>query len=213
MTKPELTIGEVSRVARKMMKTYYHFTGDTLRDGRPIPKPGVWLKHDGPVIPCKSGLHASEHPFDALASERTSTCVPAGRPVRWYTVAQTRARAEQAALYAMQELGGRMLALARAFVVPLEPAGTTWILAQWQAMSSIGTGLQDESVALYNETLVSDNVTIGEGCEIGPHASIGARTTVGNFVNIGEAAEIGAACILRHGAYVSHNAKAEATRT
>ena len=67
MTKPELTIGEVSRVARKMMKTYYHFTGDTLRDGRPIPKPGVWLKHDGPVIPCKSGLHASEHPFDALA--------------------------------------------------------------------------------------------------------------------------------------------------
>ena len=77
-------------------------------------------------------------------SERTSTCVPAGRPVRWYTVAQTRARAEQAALYAMQELGGRMLALARAFVVPLEPAGTTWILAQWQAMSSIGTGLQDE---------------------------------------------------------------------
>jgi len=50
-----------------VMKTYYHFTGDTLRDGRPIPKPGVWLKHDGPIVPCASGLHASEHPFDALA--------------------------------------------------------------------------------------------------------------------------------------------------
>ena len=74
MTKPELTIGEVSRVARKMMKTYYHFTGDTLRDGRPIPKPGVWLKHDGPVIPCKSGLHASEHPFDALEPAHELLC-------------------------------------------------------------------------------------------------------------------------------------------
>jgi len=44
----------------------YHFTGDTLRDGRPIPKVGDWLEHDGPVVACESGLHASEHPFDAL---------------------------------------------------------------------------------------------------------------------------------------------------
>jgi hypothetical protein len=44
----------------------YHFTSDTLTDGRPIPPIGEWLEHDGPVIPCESGLHASEHPFDAL---------------------------------------------------------------------------------------------------------------------------------------------------
>ena len=44
----------------------YHFTSDTLRDGRPIPKRGVWLKHKGPVVPCQRGLHASVHPFDAL---------------------------------------------------------------------------------------------------------------------------------------------------
>ena len=44
----------------------YHFTGDTLRDGRPIPPIGEWLEHDGPVKPCNSGLHASEHPIDAL---------------------------------------------------------------------------------------------------------------------------------------------------
>ena len=44
----------------------YHFTSDTLRDGSPIPKRGVWLKHKGPVVPCQSGLHASVHPFDAL---------------------------------------------------------------------------------------------------------------------------------------------------
>jgi hypothetical protein len=44
----------------------YHFTGDKLRDGRPIPPVNEWLEHDGPVEPCKSGLHASEHAFDAL---------------------------------------------------------------------------------------------------------------------------------------------------
>jgi hypothetical protein len=44
----------------------YHFTGHVLRDGRPIPVIGEWLEHDGPVVPCESGLHASEHPFDAL---------------------------------------------------------------------------------------------------------------------------------------------------
>ena len=48
------------------MKTYYHFTSNKLRDGRPIPPIGEWLEHEGPVIPCKSGLHASEHPADAL---------------------------------------------------------------------------------------------------------------------------------------------------
>ena len=44
----------------------WHFVGDRLRDGRPIPPDGVTLVHDGPVVPCKSGLHASYQPFDAL---------------------------------------------------------------------------------------------------------------------------------------------------
>lgn len=44
----------------------YHFVGDTLRDGRPIPPDGEWLVHEGPVAICESGLHASLHPFDAL---------------------------------------------------------------------------------------------------------------------------------------------------
>ena len=44
----------------------WHFTGDKLRDGRPLPRNGRWLKHDGPVAICKSGLHASREPFDAL---------------------------------------------------------------------------------------------------------------------------------------------------
>lgn len=49
-----------------MGKIAYHFTGDALRDGRPVPAIGEWLEHDGHMIICKSGLHASEHPFDAL---------------------------------------------------------------------------------------------------------------------------------------------------
>jgi len=45
----------------------YHFVGATLRDGRPVPPDGEWLVHDGPVVMCESGLHASRRPFDALS--------------------------------------------------------------------------------------------------------------------------------------------------
>jgi hypothetical protein len=44
----------------------YHFVGDKLRDGHPIPLDGEWLTHDGECVMCESGLHASRHPFDAL---------------------------------------------------------------------------------------------------------------------------------------------------
>lgn len=49
-----------------MPKYYYHFVGDTLRDGRPVPKDGEWLEHEGRLILYFAGLHASEHPLDAL---------------------------------------------------------------------------------------------------------------------------------------------------
>src|SRR5574337_381561 len=44
----------------------WHFVGDKLRDGSPVPDDGVWLEHGGPLIMCESGLHASRDPFDAL---------------------------------------------------------------------------------------------------------------------------------------------------
>ena len=44
----------------------YHFTGDKLRNGDPIPPLGEPLVHKGDIVPCKSGLHASIHPLDAL---------------------------------------------------------------------------------------------------------------------------------------------------
>ena len=44
----------------------WHFVGEALRDGSPIPADGVWLKHDGKLKMCESGLHASRKPWDAL---------------------------------------------------------------------------------------------------------------------------------------------------
>src|SRR5882724_1446191 len=50
----------------------YHFVGNTLRDGRPIPADGEWLEE--PVIAiCERGLHASKHVADALQFAPGST--------------------------------------------------------------------------------------------------------------------------------------------
>ena len=48
------------------IKTGYHFTGELLRNGDPVPPIGEWLEFSGPIIPCKAGLHISEHSMDAL---------------------------------------------------------------------------------------------------------------------------------------------------
>ena len=44
----------------------WHFVGDKLRDGSPIPADGVKLIHTGPLVLCESGFHASVKAFDAL---------------------------------------------------------------------------------------------------------------------------------------------------
>jgi len=44
----------------------WHFVNATLRDGRPVPADGGALKHVGPLVPCETGLHASERLIDAL---------------------------------------------------------------------------------------------------------------------------------------------------
>ena len=54
----------------------WHFVGKTLRNGAPIPPDGEWLEHDGKIIMCQSGLHASVHPFDALKyAPGTTLCI------------------------------------------------------------------------------------------------------------------------------------------
>ena len=44
----------------------WHFVGDTLLDGSPIPPIGEWLEFNGKVEICQSGLHASKRIIDAL---------------------------------------------------------------------------------------------------------------------------------------------------
>ncbi len=44
----------------------WHFVGSKLRDGRPVPKDGVWLRHEGQIKIYASGLHASRRPWNAL---------------------------------------------------------------------------------------------------------------------------------------------------
>ena len=44
----------------------YHFVGETLRDGSPVPADGVKLVYPGRPVLCQSGLHASVDPWDAL---------------------------------------------------------------------------------------------------------------------------------------------------
>lgn len=49
-----------------MTELAWHFVGDTLRDGRPVPPDGEWLVHAGAAVMCESGLHASRKPSQAL---------------------------------------------------------------------------------------------------------------------------------------------------
>jgi len=44
----------------------WHFTGDKLRDGSPIPPIGHTLVHTGEIKMCASGYHWSRTPFQAL---------------------------------------------------------------------------------------------------------------------------------------------------
>lgn len=44
----------------------WHFVGNKLRDGSPVPSDGEWLVHDGELVMCESGLHASKRLIDAL---------------------------------------------------------------------------------------------------------------------------------------------------
>lgn len=55
------------------MTLAWHFVGDKLRDGRPVPPDGETLRHDGPLELCETGLHASERLIDALQFAPSAT--------------------------------------------------------------------------------------------------------------------------------------------
>lgn len=49
-----------------MTELAWHFHNGKLRDGRGVPAVGETLVHEGPVVICESGLHASKELLDAL---------------------------------------------------------------------------------------------------------------------------------------------------
>ena len=51
----------------------WHWVNKTLRDGSPIPRDGKWLEYKGIIRMCKSGLHASRTPWQALEYARGNT--------------------------------------------------------------------------------------------------------------------------------------------
>ena len=47
-------------------KDCWHFAGEILRDGEPLPKKGDVLTHEGAIKCCESGYHGSTRAIDAL---------------------------------------------------------------------------------------------------------------------------------------------------
>jgi hypothetical protein len=97
----------------------YHFTSDRLRDGTPIPPVGEWLEHDGPLVPCVSGLHGSPHPLDALTYapghmlhrvELDGEMRPHGEPVDKYVASRRRILASVDAESLLHEFARRCAA-------------------------------------------------------------------------------------------------------
>jgi len=133
-----------------MKRSLYHFTGSTLRDGSPIPEPGVWLKHDGPVIPCKSGLHASEHPFDALAYapgnllhkvRLRGNITPHGNPVDKYCASERRIVATIDAECVMRSFARR---------VALDAVKRYWLEAPEVVVEYLKTGDETKRAAAWD---------------------------------------------------------------
>jgi hypothetical protein len=97
----------------------YHFCGDKLRDGRPIPANGEWLVHDGPVTICETGLHASLHPMDALQYAPGATlCL-----VEYEDV--------------VEEHTDKFVCRRRKIIARIDATELLWTMARWSALKAI----------------------------------------------------------------------------
>ena len=113
---------------------YYHFTGPKLRDGRPIPPIGEWLIHEGPAVMGQSGLHASVHPFDALAYAPG----PMLHKVELKDIVQTRI--------------DKVLARQRRIIATIDATQILWRFARAEALSVIHLWDAPQVVRQYLET-------------------------------------------------------------
>ena len=97
----------------------YHFVGKTLRDGSPVPPDGVWLVYDGPIVICKTGLHASKHPMDALQ----------------YAPGETLCLVDCAGI--VTEHHDKLACSRRRIVARFDATGVLWEMARWSALRVI----------------------------------------------------------------------------
>ena len=97
----------------------YHFVCATLRDGTPIPPDGEWLEYPGKCIMCKSGLHASIHPMDALTYAPGATlCLVECDDV-------------------VGEQADKLVCSRRKIIARFDATDTLWALARWSALQVI----------------------------------------------------------------------------
>ena len=112
----------------------YHFCGDKLRDGRPIPPVGEWLVHDGPVVICESGLHASKHPWDALTYAPGATlCLVECKDI-------------------VTEHDDKFVCRRRKIVARIDATDMLWEMARWSALQVIHLWDAPDVVRQYLET-------------------------------------------------------------
>ena len=116
------------------MTLAYHFVGDTLRDGTPIPPDGEWLTHDGECVICESGLHASKHPFDALQ----------------YAPGATLCLVECEGIVTEQE--DKFVCRRRKIVTRFDATDTLWAMSRWAALQVIHLWDSPPVVREYLET-------------------------------------------------------------
>jgi hypothetical protein len=87
----------------------YHFVGETLRDGSPVPQDGVWLHYEGDIKLFVAGYHGSLHPFDALQyapGNMLCLCEFSGEIKHWHDKLVARSRKIIKRLNAEQLLRG-----------------------------------------------------------------------------------------------------------
>ena len=97
----------------------WHFVGDKLRDGRPIPADGEWLIHEGEVKICETGLHASRDPFDALE----------------YAPGATLCMVDCAQIEAEQD--DKLVCRKRRIVKRIDATDLLWAMSRWSALQVI----------------------------------------------------------------------------
>ena len=115
----------------------WHFVGASLRNGRAVPPDGEWLEHDGPLVMCERGLHASEHPSDALQ----------------YAPGSTLCRVEcEGVVRGAGDNADKLICRRRRIVARIDATAILWEHARWCALQVAHLWTMPDVVRRYLET-------------------------------------------------------------